>query len=500
MIRSALVSSLWIASTCLAFLLVDCAKGQSLADHKCPNTNGSLHPAIIKGNRFFDSVTGEYIPIKGIAYYPRPNDGELSVSNSVDFFTEEFRDLWEVDIQNFERLGVNTVRIYGVNPSVSHDGFMCALEAAGIYAIIGLLADCEDCGIGGVPAPECYPASLKTRGQFVMNTFSKYVNTLAFSAGNEAALYARDAGGGVDWNAPCQKQFLRDMRSYLQTCSAVPNSILPRQVPVGLVTADFDRSIKALYFGCRTDPNDELENAEWYGLNTYQHCDPNAESIEDLAGYGRLLEDFSSYKLTIPTMLSEFGCRERFDAIGEFEAQRTWLQIDALYSEEYQDVFCGGVVFEYSAEKRIVDLSDQGKPWPYYEFMKLQYGVGYYAPVDCDHQDIACTYNEYPEFQLLAEKYGSVDVTSFVPSLEEYEPSLVDLPVCPSEIAPVSDFEWESEDEPDLPCYVVVTPSPTREPSASPPSGSSTTSRTSFILPILLLATLLLSETKGLLV
>jgi hypothetical protein len=80
-----------------------------------------MNPVVIKGTRFFDSKTaGEYFPIKGIAYYPRPNDGPLSITNSVDFFTEEFRELWEADIANFSKLGINTIRINGVNPSQNH--------------------------------------------------------------------------------------------------------------------------------------------------------------------------------------------------------------------------------------------------------------------------------------------------------------------------------------------------------------------------------------------
>ena len=66
----------------------------------CPNSK--TPPLIIKRKRFYDSSTDEYFPIKGIAYYPRPNDGPLSKSNNVDFYTDEFSERWTEDIANLK--------------------------------------------------------------------------------------------------------------------------------------------------------------------------------------------------------------------------------------------------------------------------------------------------------------------------------------------------------------------------------------------------------------
>lgn len=435
----------------------------------------NLDPIVPKGNRFFHSVTGEHFPIKGIAYHPRPNDGPLSIPNSVDFYTDDYRFLWEQDIANFRRLGVNTIRLYSVDPSVNHDSFMCALQEAGIYVILDLLADCEDCGIGPNEAPSCYPNSLKRRGQFIINEFSKYSNLLLFSAGNEVTLYARDRQYWI--NAACQKKFIRDMRWYVDTCSANPLSSLPRKVPIGMANWDNNRTTQARYFTCRTDPEDQLENAEWYGLNTYQHCDPNATSVDQLLGWQNVRGDFALLNLSVPVVITEYGCRERFPTIGDFEAQRNWLQVDALYSPLYAATFAGAVVFEYSAEKRIVDTSPQGHPWPYYGFMKLNYGVGYYSPVDCDHITIPCEYNEYPEFELLAAKLAQVvgsrafNINTFAPRGE--------IPECPDGLPPLSNFTWPADSEPDMPCALVPTSQPTLQPSSVPtmfPSVSPSTS------------------------
>jgi hypothetical protein len=114
--------------------------------YDCPGSK--TPPLVFKGKRFYDSSTDEYVPIKGIAYYPRPNEGPLSVGYSVDFFTDEFKSRWENDIEYIKELGVNAVRLYAVDPSQNHDAFMCTLSEAGIYVSLGLLADCEDCAIG----------------------------------------------------------------------------------------------------------------------------------------------------------------------------------------------------------------------------------------------------------------------------------------------------------------------------------------------------------------
>lgn len=294
------------------------------------------------------------------------------------------------------------------------------------------------------------------------------LSPLCVFAGNEVTLYARERQ--IELNAPCQKKFLRDMRDYVNTCHQLPASILPRKIPIGMVNWDVERTLQSLYFNCLTDTSDLLENAEWYGLNAYQHCDAQATTVNDLRGWIQMRQDFIDYNLPVPVVIGEYGCRESgFPTAGEFDAQRNWLQVDALYSEEYQQVFAGGVVFEYSAEKLVVDRSSQGNPWPYYGFMKLQYGVGYYSPVDCDHATIPCEYNPYPEFDWLKDKLAAVDA-SFMPNINDYNPTGA-IPQCPQGLPALSLYVWPTDDEPDLPCYIVETEAPTMAPSSAPSSA-----------------------------
>ena len=46
------------------------------------------------------------------------------------------------------------------------------------------------------------------------------------------------------------------------------------------------------YYHCRTDPNDEFENAEWFAINSYRHCDGAASSKDEIIGWPELLADF----------------------------------------------------------------------------------------------------------------------------------------------------------------------------------------------------------------
>jgi 1,3-beta-glucanosyltransferase GAS5 len=404
-----------------------------------------LAPAILKGKRFFSSRTGDYIPIKGVNYYPRPNDGDLVLTNSVDFFTEEFRYVWERDVANFVKLKVNAVRIYAVNPGLNHDAFMCALKSAGIYAIIGLGADCEHCSIASEPAPECYHAELKTRGEFIIHEFSRYDNVLAFSAGNEVNIVVPFDQPEV--NGPCLKKFVRDMRAYMKGCPSM------RQIPVGVESADTKRRLNSQYYNCRSDPDDELENAEYYGINVYLHCDGSAQTIEDLTGFNDLRSMFANFALTIPVLLTEFGCTNpSFPTIDGYEGQRDFLQVDALFSSSYSTTFAGGFVFEYSTEKV---FAQDSSPYPFTSSGPGNFGVGYMSPEFCDEVETPCTYTPFPQFDTLAGKYEAVD-SSLLPNFADYVPEVTTLPECPAQFPPLSSFVWQAFDEYKCPDDLIV--------------------------------------------
>ncbi|POM75175.1 Glycoside hydrolase, partial [Phytophthora palmivora] len=226
------------------YALVDLALYAAFA---VTDIQGYTNPIVIKNYKMFDAKTGAAFAVKGIDYYPRPNTGEYDENNR-DFFTDDFEDVWSPDIDYLAATGANAVRLYAVDPSKSHDKFMCALRAKGMYALIDFAASCLNCAITKQAYPACYPADLKTRGEMIILAFAKYDNVLAFSAGNEVN---NEVAADATINAPCQKKFIRDMRAFVGNCPSI------RKIPVGVVLADPDlsknnRELNAKYYNCRT--------------------------------------------------------------------------------------------------------------------------------------------------------------------------------------------------------------------------------------------------------
>ncbi|KAH7484864.1 hypothetical protein PRIC1_004174 [Phytophthora ramorum] len=394
----------------------------------------TFNPLIIKGNRFFDSVTGDYFPIRGVNYYPRPNAGTLD-QNNLDLFSDDFQHIWQRDLPQFTALGANAIRLYSVDPDVDHSAFMCALQAEGIYVVVDLGSNCEGCEITADAAPACYPASYKTRGEKIIKQFARYDNVMAFSGGNE--INHRTAGNPWTWNAPCQKKFLRDMRAFMQSCSSL------RQVPMGLVMADTDRAENAQYYNCRTDESDELENAQWYGINTYVQCDDISDP-DKATGFNLLRDSFKSYDYSIPVVLSEFGCvSPAFPTVDGFEAQRTFHDAEFMNMAQYSDYFAGGFAFEYSTENA---NSMATSAYPFTTFGPQNYGLGYLSPEDCTDAGTNCTYERFPNFAFLAEAYAAYDGSN-EPTLDSYvvPANHAKTSTCPKSSPVLSDFTWEGD-------------------------------------------------------
>lgn len=389
-----------------------------------PTTDAWVAPIITKGNKMFDSVTGDEFRMRGMAYYPRPNAGKLADVNNYDWFTDDYEDVWRPHLEIFKKLNVNTIRLYAVDPTRSHDKFMCAASELGMYVIVALAANCKNCAVQDLKPPACYPDELFTRAQMIYNAFAVYDNTLAFSVGNENNLQTKHGKDGTA-TAPCVKAFLRDVRNYADTCTTV------RKIPIGLDLADLPPRNKWFeYYDCPIGDN-EYTRAEWIGFNPYVECDPvRNKEFEQSSGLIKLMDDYEKTGYSRPVMLGEFGCIEGRNTIDGWENQRgfcdaKWMNTEPKMMEEV----VGGCVFEFSTELAnliVPDLhnkkADAGR-----------YGTGYFQPDDCDHDEVPCEFVPYPEFKNLEAAYTSTPNSTL--KLSEYTPKRDRILECPSSIS-----------------------------------------------------------------
>jgi 1,3-beta-glucanosyltransferase GAS5 len=332
---------------------------------------------------------------------------------------------------------------------------------AGIYVIVALAHDCPICAITRDPAPNCYPPQLKEQAQHIIKEFSRYPNTLAFSAGNEVNHFA--PLNNPQFNAPCQKKFIQDMRDYIDSCPTI------RRIPVGLVSADDQRDLLAYYYNCPEAKDNDIEftgmiegklglrasslgnfqssndgTAEWYGLNSYLSCDGNARTIVEAPGMVQLRDSFLSYNYSIPVLLTEFGClSETFPTVDGFEGQRTFNQAQWIFEDAgMRDAFAGGFAFEYSVE---YENAFAESPYPFQTFGKQNYGIGYFTPQLCDDVQVNCTYTPMPSYYMLKNAYTNTTVVQITNRKDYTIPENRRLKShCPEEFPSLISFDWSA--------------------------------------------------------
>ncbi|GAB7357952.1 hypothetical protein MBLNU230_g0119t1 [Neophaeotheca triangularis] len=284
---------------------------------------GSLPPVTTRGNAFY--AGGERFYMRGVAYQP---GGAADAADPLLDMPSLRR-----DIENFQELGVNTIRIYTIDNSGDHDEAMQMLDEAGIY--LALDANTPDYSLLRGDNDEVhtsYNSGYLENVFATIDAFAGYSNLALFFSGNEVINAANNSN-----TAPYVKAVQRDMKRYIGAQS-------DRQIPVGYSAADDLTELQAQYFICGDDDN---ARADFFALNDYSWCDPS--SFEE-SGWNQKVETYSDYP--VPLFLSEFGC---------ITNTREWGEVASLYHPNMTGVYSGGLAYEYTVEPNgygLVDVED----------------------------------------------------------------------------------------------------------------------------------------------
>lgn len=189
-------------------------------------TNEQLTVAFYAGDKRFY--------VRGIDYQP---GGASAMEDPLSDTTACMR-----DIAKFKDLGVNTIRVYMTDNSVTHDECMNALADANIYVILDVNNPLYSINQDD-PAPSYNDKYLQSVFATI-DEFIKYDNTMAFFSGNEVV---NDKANTTD-AARFVKATTRDMRQYIGNRGY-------RKVPVGYSAADVSQNRMQLahYMNCGTD-------------------------------------------------------------------------------------------------------------------------------------------------------------------------------------------------------------------------------------------------------
>lgn len=239
------------------------------------------------------------------------------------------------DAALMQKLGVNTIRVYNLDPSIDHNECASIFNAVGIYMLLDVNSPLPNQSINRGDPSSSYNADYLSRIFGVVEAFKDFPNTLGFFGGNEV-INDNPSGEIVP---PYLRAVTRDLKNYIAQQST-------RSIPVGYSAADVRDILTDTweYLQCAVNGNtDDMSRIDFFGLNSYSWCGSTANYQS--SGYNVLQADFAN--TTVPVFFSEYGCN--------VPAPRVFNEVQALYSPPLTSVMSGGVVYEYSQE-----VSDYG--------------------------------------------------------------------------------------------------------------------------------------------
>lgn len=283
----------------------------------------AVNPVEVRGLDFVDTVTNKRLMIVGVDYQPGGQAGYKPQSQQ-DALTDA--DVCLRDAVVMQKLGVNTIRVYNVDPTLDHSECMSIFNAAGIYVILDVNSPLSGESINRAEPWTSYHKDYLTRIFGVVENFKNFPNTLAFFAANEVMNDLKTA----EFNPMYIRAVQRDLKNYIK-------NHVDRTIPVGYSAADVREILHDTWAYMQCTHDDDQSSSDFFGLNSYSWC---GEGDMKSSGYTDMVTMFKNS--SIPVFYSEYGCNE--------VQPRIFTEVEALYGEQ-MTVLSGGLVYEYSQEE-----------------------------------------------------------------------------------------------------------------------------------------------------
>ncbi|KAL8673017.1 MAG: hypothetical protein Q9168_002540 [Polycauliona sp. 1 TL-2023] len=294
----------------------------------------------VQGADFVNNVTSARFQIIGVAYQPGGSAGFIAGSG-IDPLSNGTLCLRDAALM--QRLGINTIRVYNLDPALDHDLCASIFNAVGIYMLLDVNSPLPNESLNPGDLASSYNAAYLNRVFAVVEAFKNFPNTLGFFSGNEVIQFP----GSDGVVPPYLRAVTRDMKQYIAKHSS-------RNIPVGYSAADVRDFLADSfeYLSCAINGSSSDETRmDFFGLNSYSWC--GGDATFQTAGYDILVQMFSN--TTIPVFFSEYGCNK--------VKPRVFDEVQALYGPEMTKVMSGGIIYEYVQESNLfglVDLNDNG--------------------------------------------------------------------------------------------------------------------------------------------
>ncbi|KAH6656858.1 Glucanosyltransferase-domain-containing protein [Truncatella angustata] len=269
------------------------------------------------GSKFFTS-DGDQFFIKGVAYQLVPDDPLIDTEQCTR------------DATLMSELGANTIRVYHVDADADHDGCMSAFADAGIYAMI----DMDTFSSYILPGDLYWNQTQYESYAKVMDTFQGYDNLLGLFVGNEII-----ATNNQSIAAPFIKAAARDLKAHRKSKGY-------REIPIGYSAADI-AELRPMLQDYLTCGGNASENIDFFGLNSYEWCDP---ATYQTSGYANLQADAGNFP--VPIFFSETGCNVPGPRVFDDQA--------AIFGSNMVSDWSGAIVYEWIQEANNYGLISYG--------------------------------------------------------------------------------------------------------------------------------------------